>query len=131
MTGAIRNMPDRSRYFDVLFLIGYCGLIFWLSSQPSLHSPDLFPQQDKLVHVTAYAVMAWLAWLAYGHWLTTQRFLILTTVVFCMIYGLSDEWHQSFVPGRDASLWDWLADTLGALLMSLMMRLRSSHQPVR
>jgi len=131
MTGAIRNMPDRSRYFDVLFLIGYCGLIFWLSSQPSLHSPDLFPQQDKLVHVTAYAVMAWLAWLAYGHWLTTQRFLMLTTIAFCMIYGLSDEWHQSFVPGRDASLWDWLADTLGALLMTLWTGFRARYQSHR
>jgi len=126
MTGTISNMASRNRYFDVLFLIAYCGLIFWLSSQPSLPSPDLFPQQDKLIHAIAYAIMAWLAWFAYGHWIKARLFLVLTTVIFCMAYGLSDEWHQSFVPGRDASLWDWCADSLGAMLMVLWTGFRSS-----
>lgn len=31
------------------------------------------------------------------------------------IYGLSDEWHQSFVPGRDCSVYDVAADALGVL----------------
>lgn len=31
-------------------------------------------------------------------------------------YGISDELHQSFVPGRDCNVWDWLADTLGAII---------------
>ncbi len=29
-------------------------------------------------------------------------------------FGASDEWHQSFVPGRSAELADWVADTAGA-----------------
>jgi VanZ family protein len=37
-------------------------------------------------------------------------------VCFCISYGASDEWHQSFVPGRDADLLDLLADTTGGLL---------------
>ena len=33
-----------------------------------------------------------------------------------LIYGASDEIHQYFVPGRNASWTDWLADTLGGLI---------------
>ena len=29
-------------------------------------------------------------------------------------YGVTDEWHQSFVPNRDGNVGDWLADTAGA-----------------
>ncbi|HZI79030.1 MAG TPA: VanZ family protein [Vicinamibacterales bacterium] len=31
-------------------------------------------------------------------------------------YGATDEWHQSFVPGRSADIYDWYADAIGALL---------------
>ena len=36
--------------------------------------------------------------------------------IFALVFGLSDEWHQSFVPGRMADGWDLLADAAGALL---------------
>jgi VanZ family protein len=36
-------------------------------------------------------------------------------VLFCIIYGISDEFHQSFIPGRFPNIWDVLADGLGAL----------------
>jgi len=106
---------------DALLLTGYCGLIFWLSSQPRLPGPDLFPQQDKLIHAMAYALMALLAWQAGRHWLKTRSSMTLVTTIFCIVYGLSDEWHQSFVAGRDASPWDWLADTTGSLFMALWL----------
>ena len=32
------------------------------------------------------------------------------------LYGATDEFHQSFVPGRDSDVLDWVADTLGAAL---------------
>jgi VanZ family protein len=38
-------------------------------------------------------------------------------------YGAIDEFHQSFVPGRDCNVWDWLADTLGAFLGALAVML--------
>ena len=36
-------------------------------------------------------------------------------------YGISDEFHQSFVPGRTPDVLDWLADTSGALLAALLL----------
>ncbi len=56
----------------------------------------------------------------------------IVSVLFCSLYGLSDEWHQSFVPGRDASLGDWLADTIGAVLAATaIFRLSRPQQEVQ
>jgi VanZ family protein len=82
----------------------------------------MFDSQDKLIHATAYAVMAWLFW---GTWKPALAgnisLLAILAVVFCSAYGGSDEWHQSFVQGRDASVYDWLADTAGAFLLTLLL----------
>ena len=106
-------------------LVAYCGLIYWLSDQSRLPTPYLFDSQDKLLHAAAYAVMAWLFWQSWQQRLASRSHILLAaTVLFCSLYGLSDEWHQSFVTGRHASVFDWLADTVGALLMALFMRKR-------
>jgi VanZ family protein len=50
---------------------------------------------------------------------TWKRALLLTTLVTA--YGITDEYHQLFVPGRNASGWDILADGLGGFLAALML----------
>jgi len=114
---------------DGLLLGFYCGLIFWLSSQPSLPAPELFPQQDKLVHMTAYAVMGLLAWHCFAHRLPNTAWLAAASITFCWLYGASDEWHQSFVPGRNADVWDWVADSMGAgaAVLYLWLRLKPNR----
>ncbi len=37
-------------------------------------------------------------------------------IVVVSLFGLTDEWHQSFTPGRSVEVVDWLADTLGAIV---------------
>jgi len=37
-------------------------------------------------------------------------------VLIVSLFGWSDEWHQSFTPGRDVDVMDWVADSLGALV---------------
>ncbi|MDQ6982409.1 MAG: VanZ family protein [Mariprofundus sp.] len=76
--------------------------------------------QDKLIHASAYAVMAWLFWHA-GRGFIPTALLPVVTVLFCSLFGFSDEWHQSFVDGRQADVYDWLADTLGALLLTITL----------
>ncbi|GAB6141201.1 VanZ family protein [Methylosoma difficile] len=99
----------------------YCALIFWLSSKTQLPAPSLFEHQDKLQHFLAYAVMAVLAWRTFGGFNLSRLDLLIASVVFCSVYGISDEWHQSFVPGRDVSGWDWLADNTGSLFAGLCL----------
>jgi len=103
---------------DTLFLLAYCGLIFFLSSQSRLIDTPLdFPNKDKLMHATAYAIMAYAAWMSFHHHIEKYSLLALASVLFASMYGISDEFHQSFVVGRDADVWDWLADTVGASFM--------------
>jgi VanZ family protein len=97
-------------------LLAYCGLIFWLSSQSDLPHPNFAENQNKVEHLAAYAVMGWLSWRFFAHFIAGARGVALACILFCSLYGLSDEWHQSLVPGRFADSGDWLADALGALL---------------
>lgn len=83
------------------------------------------------MHAAAYALMALLFWRA-GRFYTadsacfTAAVLALVCICFCALYGASDEWHQSFVAGRDASFFDWLADLFGALLLTLTLYKREA-----
>jgi len=106
--------------FWLLCLLCYCGLIWFLSNQPALPVPQLFHMQDKLIHAGAYAVMAWLLWHAGRGYLSTPM-LAVTAVVVCSLFGVTDEWHQYYVSGRQADVYDWLADTVGALLLTMVL----------
>jgi len=114
---------------DALLLLAYCGLIFFLSSQSKLIDTPLdFPNKDKLIHATAYAIMAYAAWAAFRHHIERRLLLAFMSVLFASIYGVSDEFHQSFVVGRDADVWDWLADSIGAVIMAVVLYRRRAFR---
>lgn len=114
-------MSDSSRYLFRALTAGWMMFIYVLSSQSSLPMPELFSGEDLLVHAAFYAVLG--VFLAYSlappQIATWRRILFLTILVTA--YGVFDEYHQSFVPGRDASAWDILADGLGGFLAALML----------
>ena len=115
-----------TKILDFRFLILYCLFIYWLSDQSSLPAPMWFDYQDKLYHAGAYFVMGLLAWHGFKNQVSSPIILALLSLSFCSLYGLSDEWHQSFVVGRDSDSADWLADTLGsALAVGWLYRRRS------
>ena len=64
---------------------------------------------DTAAHFLYYGTMALL--LAHG---SGRRWLWIPLVLVPAI-GALDEWHQVGIPGRDASIWDWVADELGTL----------------
>lgn len=102
--------------------IAWMGLIFYLSHQPVLPTPDLFPNQDKLFHAGVYGILGSLLLMSCrfsqpGY----SRRQISASVLLASLYGLSDEIHQYFIPGRQADGLDWAADTLGALLAVLSL----------
>ena len=105
-----------SKALDGAQLILYCALIYWLSNQSTLPTPELFQHQDKVIHAGAYFVMAIFALRALRHVISSLAMLLLSSLVFCSVYGMLDEWHQSFVPGRMCDINDWLADTVGAMI---------------
>jgi VanZ family protein len=108
----------KAKIFDLMALVLYCAYLYWLSAQPTLKPPfDLgIVYQDKLYHSVAYGIMAFLAWRSGRHFMR-QLYALWFGVVFSSLYGITDEWHQWFVPGRSTDWQDWLADTIGAVLM--------------
>ncbi|MDP3902393.1 MAG: VanZ family protein [Methylococcaceae bacterium] len=107
-----------TKYFDLSALLLYCLFIYWLSDQQSLPSPTWWGLefQDKINHAGAYFIMATFAWRSFRHIGTSSIVLALISILFCSLYGASDEWHQSFVEGRSSDVMDWLADTSGAVM---------------
>jgi VanZ family protein len=110
-----------TKYFDVFLLLLYCLIIYWLSNQQSLPAPMWFEFQDKIYHAGAYFIMGILAWRSFRHIITVPIVLALVSVLFCSLYGGTDEWHQSFVVGRSSDVRDWLADTSGAGLAMVIL----------
>ncbi len=106
---------------DHFGLAAYCALIYWLSSQQTLPTPELFENQDKAHHLLAYFGMGVMCWRSFRHCMHSPIILAIVAIAFCSAYGISDEWHQTFVPGRNASVYDWLADTLGAVFAQLLL----------
>jgi VanZ family protein len=94
-------------------LIIYAALIFYLSNQETIPAPQVFANQDKAMHLVEYAPFGWLSLKAFMP-ATPAGFLAI--MGFSLAYAASDEAHQSFVPGRDASIMDWLADAVGILI---------------
>ncbi len=115
------------KILDVIALTAYCGLIFWLSAQETLPVPSVFNFQDKVLHAGAYGVMGVFSIRALRHLRLSRPYLALLSILFCSLYGLSDEWHQSFVPGRSVSIWDWLADSVGGAMAVWFMRVYSTR----
>jgi VanZ family protein len=85
--------------------------IFLASSRSVVATPGLPGPEDKYAHFLVYGLLGTLLCRLGCGWRAA-----IWAVVAASLYGMSDEWHQTFVAGRDASLDDWIADTLGALL---------------
>lgn len=108
--------PGRSlRHGWALASLAWMGLIFGLSSVPGPafpHSVDFLSRFATLAHFVLYAVLGLLLASAFGRRDTRTLALV---VAIASLYGVSDEMHQIFVPGRSPDPVDWLADTLGAI----------------
>jgi VanZ family protein len=83
------------------------------ASLPSL-TPGLPRLQEVLGHMTVYGVLALLLKRALGFHSVARPWL--WALIGAVLYGLSDEFHQSFVPGRAAEFFDIAVDTVGACL---------------
>ena len=102
------------------------ALIFYFSSLSKPHIPNVdWHLFDKLYHVLEYTVLGILV----AHAFVNASFNIfrrapwIFSFLFVILYGASDEWHQSFVPGRVVSILDWTADCLGGFLGVVSMYL--------
>lgn len=101
-------------------VLGWMGIIFWLSSQPHLitnNNPLISFIISSSGHFFVYAVLASLVYKAsFISFKIPISQIILLSLLISLLYAFSDEYHQSFVPGRDANFIDVGWDLLGAIL---------------
>lgn len=98
-------------------------LLFAASSIPSEEFPRLsIFSQDKLLHISAYfgfGLVLYRAIMYQQRFLWLKQHAKLAVIVCAALYAVSDEFHQSFVPGRSMDHWDLVADVLGATILVL------------
>jgi VanZ family protein len=94
--------------------------IFVLSSFPDFGALEhpLLKESDKLLHGVVYALFAgcilWGQEKGFGQPVAGGR--VWLAVILAAAYGITDEVHQRFVPGRMGTWQDWVADVVGALI---------------
>ena len=125
------------------YRIGWCNapcvkilLLFWLpvvvwmsfifrcSAIPGSNIPSLFAGQDILFHAGVYMILALLfsRALAGTKCAISPSLVLGWAVLFCLLYGISDELHQLFVPNRSCDFFDILVDLSGAAAGSILYR---------
>ena len=92
--------------------LAWMTVIFVLSATPGSRLPGRF---STLAHFLTYAVLGGLLVLAMG---TREPYgrSVAVAVILASLYGITDEFHQSFVPMRTPDVADWGVDTLGAFV---------------
>jgi VanZ family protein len=101
--------------------LGWMGLIFVLSSQSDVPGPLGLSAEVLAIagHLFMFGVLAFLVFRALTPWVRGLGGRAVLAFAFTVLYGVSDEIHQSFVAGRDASPFDIAVDAIGAAVVLL------------
>lgn len=108
-------------------MILYGGLIITISSIPDLHTPQVRNIAfDKAAHFVEYALFAFLTFRSFSNWDWMNRLGrgCIFAALFLTLFAVFDEFYQSLIPGRFASVYDVFADLCGALLVLAFFEVR-------
>ncbi|MBF0491594.1 MAG: VanZ family protein [Deltaproteobacteria bacterium] len=106
-------MSPKKIIYNILPILLYCLLIFSLSAKPSLHV-----SHDKIAHILAFGGMGFLFFRCFRNYNFSFREAYAFAMLLTILYGIGDEVHQFYVPGRSCDVFDVLADSVGAFLGS-------------
>lgn len=136
----IKNRCAKILCWIVLFL--WLGFIFYMSAQPVYKSNSLsrnmaekivkiakkfFPYMNinisgfnhylrKIAHFFCYMVLGILVVKVLDMMGMKGRDKIIIALLLCVLYAISDEYHQLYVPGRGAQVKDIIIDSVGAIV---------------
>lgn len=110
--------------------IGYAILIFIMSSFPGYKIPNLsLLSYDKVLHLLVFGLFGIFVYRAFKFYFRVKRPYI-ATLITCIPYAALDEIHQLFVPGRQQSLYDFLADVIGVVVFAALSSWLNANQSV-
>lgn len=119
------NFLYRNRFYLInIPLVIYWLILFILTSLPSKMAVTV-NVSDKIEHFGAYGLLSVFLYLNLSFQNKIKifnKFPATFTVLIASLYGLLDELHQLFVPGRSAEFLDWIADFSGSLIAVLIVR---------
>jgi len=101
-----------------LSVLLWTGVIFTFSSRPSLHSEfglTLDVILRKIAHVMEFLILGFLLVRALGHGQPTSSRQAALAITLALLYAASDEFHQTFVPGRTGLPTDVVIDAIGVI----------------
>jgi VanZ family protein len=148
-------MSFNKHYIKYALLFGWLLVIFLLSNEPATASSERsgaivevfktlgtsLPNDvltfitRKLAHIIAYFVLGILMFLVVRAYTPKVHKAILLSVLFVFLYAMTDEFHQTFVPGRSGEVRDVLIDTsagaFGVLLMYYMSTLNAKRKGLK
>ncbi|HPT07681.1 MAG TPA: VanZ family protein [Candidatus Omnitrophota bacterium] len=103
-------------------VVGWMGYIFYCSTISGADIPSLFPYEDVVFHLVVYLILAFLfsRALKQSFGAVSLKRIFLWSVVFAIIYGISDEIHQIYAVGRTPDIGDVMTDGVGACIGSLL-----------
>lgn len=96
----------------------YAGIIFYISSIPGSGLPKNLLLPGYFLHILEYLPFGFLICRAIKNTKSSisLRKVLISSALLAVLYGVSDEFHQSFIPGRCVSLLDLLCDGIGAII---------------
>ncbi len=98
--------------------VAWAGVIFLFSSLTVTPSTEIYWQDfivKKTAHVVEYGIFAALLYRALRGSGVEKLNAALFAILIAVIYGATDEFHQSFTPGREPRVRDVVFDTIGAV----------------
>ena len=97
----------------------------WLLSYMKISFKEMNHYIRKIAHFTVYITLGLLVINGFRRSGLKEAKYYSFAIVICILYAISDEFHQSFVPGRGLSVFDVLIDSSGAImgvLIYILMR---------
>lgn len=125
MREPVENNRKKYTFFKYHFpVVLYATAIIILSSLTFLKTAQIrFLAFDKIVHFFEYAIFAFLAVRSFTHLSEkiTQRSAFLLTSLFIVIFAIFDEYFVQSLSRRTSSVYDLLADVIGAFLILIIL----------
>jgi hypothetical protein len=112
----VRSESNTLHNLFLLCALGWAGLIFYLSTLPGADMPPMFYGEDKLIHAIFFGILGFFALGAMKATADGYRaYQPVLALILVTIYGVLDEFHQHFVPGRSSDIYDVMADAAGGM----------------
>jgi len=116
-------LEKRKVYFVYIPLIVYWIFLLIATSLPTTDLPSI-AISDKFKHFGAFFGLSILLALTLHYqnkFLLLKKYFLAAALIITSLYGILDEIHQSFIPGRYNEFLDWVADSLGAIAGILLV----------